>query len=70
MIDPILGGFLRILSVNPEPTLKSYSNRRGFFFKKKLWFASKVMRNKRTFPDSILHFKAPVLPLLRPLPGA
>jgi hypothetical protein len=23
MIDPILGGFLRILSVNPEPTLKS-----------------------------------------------
>ena len=24
----------------------------------------------RTFPDSILHFRAPVLPLLRPLPGA
>ena len=29
MIDPILGGFLRILSVNPEPTLKSYIAPRG-----------------------------------------
>jgi hypothetical protein len=64
MIDPILGGFLRILSVSPEPTLKSYVETGVTRLDRK------ITGNGRTFPDSILHFKAPVLPLLRPLPGA